>query len=374
MYSAEPEPWPEPVDGAELLDALVATFRRYLSIPEVAAETLALWVVFTHAIDASAVAPRLAILSPTPRCGKTTLLALLARLVRVPLPASNATSAAVFRVIDRDRPTLLIDEADTFFLGRSELIGIINSGHARDTAYVVRTVVVDDTHEPRSFRTYAAIAIAKIGKLPAALHDRSIVVHMQRKHRDAELHRFRQDRVEDLLQLKRKTARWANDHLTMLNDADPDIPEVLNDRAADNWRTMLAIADTAGGHWPVTARRVATLISGDEEDTTSLPAQLLQDIEEIFAERGSDRLSSAEICRELARREDRPWGTFEDGFTISTHRLASMLKPFGIRLKVMRTNGETGTPRGYMRDQFEDAWARYPPKPKHRNKTIISMV
>jgi putative DNA primase/helicase len=132
------------------LDALVVTFRRFLAVPEGAAETLALWVVFTHAIEASAVAPRLAILSPLPRCGKTTLLGLLIRLVPRPLPTSNVTPAVVYRVIARDDPpTLLIDEADTFFGARPELLGIVNSGHSRDTAFVDRCD--GDNHEPKRF-------------------------------------------------------------------------------------------------------------------------------------------------------------------------------------------------------------------------------
>jgi putative DNA primase/helicase len=362
LYSTEPEPWPEPIDGSQLFDELAATFRRYLALPDGAAETLALWVVFTHAIDASAVAPRLAVLSPVPRCGKTTLIGLLIRLVRRPLPTSNITPAVVYRVIAKgdDPHTLLIDEADTFFDVRSELVGIINSGHSRDTAFTMRCA--GDDHEPQRFGTYAAIAIAKIGKLPPALQDRSLVIRMQRRRPDEAIERFREDRAAtDLLDLKRRVARWVADNRSLLKGADPDIPNSLNDRAADNWRTMLAIADIASGNWPDTARHVAVTISADEEDTTGWPVLLLQDIEEIFAGCGSDRLSSAEICQALARREDRPWARFEDGMTISAHRLASMLRPFGIHPKVIRINGGTGTPRGYMRAQFEDVWARDTP-------------
>jgi Protein of unknown function (DUF3631) len=357
-FGDEPEPWPDPVNGAELLDALVATFRRYLSLPEGAAETLALWVVFTHAIDASAVAPRLAIISPIPRCGKSTLLGLLTRLVRRPLPTSNLTPAVAFRVIHQDQPTLLMDEADTFFAVRFELTGIVNSGHSRDTAFSLRCE--GDDHRPQRFGTYAAIAIALIGKLPPALQDRSLVMRMHRRRQDEKIERFREDKAGDLTELKRKAIRHTADNLSTLATFDPDIPDNLNDRAADNWRILFAIADIAGGHWPVTARRVATVISGDEEDATPLVAQLLHDIEEMFAEQGVDRLPSAEICRALDRREDRPWGTLEEGWPITPHRLASMLKPFGIRPKGMRINGGTQTPRGYMRDQFADAWARYP--------------
>jgi putative DNA primase/helicase len=356
LFDAEPEPWLEPVDGAELLDALVVTFRRYLALPEGAAETLALWVVFTHAIDASAVAPRLAILSPIPRCGKTTLLGLLIRLVHRSLPTSNVTPAVVYRVIARDQPTLLIDEADTFFDGRSELRGIVNSGHSRDTAFVDRCDV--DNHEPRRFATYAAIAVAKIGKLPAALHDRCLVIRMQRKRSDDNIERFREDRAaSELIDLKHKVVRWAADNVSLLKGADPDIPNALNDRAADNWRILLAIADLARGHWPDAARRVAVLISGDEEDT-SLSVQLLHDVRDIFDDLNKDRLSTAELVRQLEFRDDRPWATLIDGVAITGHRIASMLEPFGIRQKVMRIGDKTL--RGYERAQFADAWSRYP--------------
>ena len=121
---------------------------------------------------------------------------------------------------------------------------------------------------------------------------------------------------------------------------------------------MTAIADAAGGHWPETARRVAVVISGDEIDATPRSVQLLQDIKEIFTERGIDRFSLAELCQALGRLEERPWNTIEGGSTISPRRLSSMLKDYRIRSKTMRVSG-TKPFKGYMRDQFEDAWSRY---------------
>jgi putative DNA primase/helicase len=356
-FGSDPKPWHTAVDGAELLDALVTTCQRWLALPEGAAETLALWVVFTHAIEASAVAPRLAILSPIPRCGKTTLLGLLIRLVSRPLPTSNVTPAVVYRVIERDHPTLLNDEADTFLYVRSELNGIFNSGHSRDTAFTWRCD--GDSHDPKQFGTYAAIALAKIGKLPPALHDRSLVIRMQRKRPDDKIERFREDRAaSELLDLKRKAGRWTTDNLSILKAADPDIiPETLNDRAADNWRLLLAIADLAGGHWPDTARRVAVLISGEEEDA-SWSVQLLHDVQDIFDASGESRLSTAQVVSKLTDLDDRPWATLNEGDPINGHRLASMLDPFGIRPKVMRIGDKT--PRGYERLQFADVWQRYP--------------
>jgi len=146
IFMEEVELWPEPVDGAELLNELAATFKRHVALPDFADALLALWVVFTYAMDAAFTAPILAITSPQKRCGKTTLLALLSQFVHKPLSASNITAAAFFRSIEKWMPTLLVDEADTFLKDKEELRGVINAGHTRSTAYVIRTV--GDDHEP----------------------------------------------------------------------------------------------------------------------------------------------------------------------------------------------------------------------------------
>ena len=66
----EPEPWHEVVDGQVLLDELVAVLRRYVVLPDGAAEAMALWVLHTHTIESAEITPRLALLSPEKRCGK----------------------------------------------------------------------------------------------------------------------------------------------------------------------------------------------------------------------------------------------------------------------------------------------------------------
>ena len=47
----EPEPWPEPVDGAALLDEIAATLKRYVVMGEQARHSAALWVVHTYLLD-----------------------------------------------------------------------------------------------------------------------------------------------------------------------------------------------------------------------------------------------------------------------------------------------------------------------------------
>ena len=239
----EPEPWSEPVDGAELLDALSANIRRYVVMSDHAADTAALWAVHTHLLDCFGISPRLAITSPEKGCGKTTALDVVSRLVSRPLPTANASAAAIFRVVELQRPTLLIDEADTFLPENEELRGILNSGH-RQGGSVIRTVGED--FEPRSFSTYSACAIALIGRLPATLADRSVPIELRRRRPDEPIEPFRFDRTDHLDQLARKAARWALDNADRIRDADPVMPAGVFNRVADNWRPLLAIADAAG--------------------------------------------------------------------------------------------------------------------------------
>jgi putative DNA primase/helicase len=199
----EPEPWPEPVDGAALLGAISANIRRHVVLSDHATDTAALWAVHTYLVDCFGISPRLAITSPEKGCGKTTALDVLSRLILRPLPTANASAAAIFRVVELQRPTLLIDEADTFLPENEELRGILNSGRGGS---VIRTVGED--FEPRSFSTYSACAIALIGRLPATLADRSVPIELRRRRADEPIEAFRFDRTAHLDQLARKAARW----------------------------------------------------------------------------------------------------------------------------------------------------------------------
>jgi hypothetical protein len=355
----EPDPWPEPVDGATLLNELAGAFTRYLALPDHADAALALWVLHAHAVEASMITPRLALVSPTKRCGKTTCLHILGALVPRPLQASNITAAAMFRTVEAVQPTLLIDEADSFLAASDELRGIINAGHMRGGG-VVRTV--GDDHEPRAFSAWTATVIAAIGKLPDTIADRAVIVPMRRRRTDETLDRLRLDRLDALHPLARRGARWANDHAITIVDADPPVPSALNDRAADNWRPLLAIADAAGGEWPEQARAAALALSSDAEASDEAAGvMLLADLRTLFAERRVDRLASAKIVEALHVLEHRPWAEWRHGRPLSSTSLARLLKPFKITPRQF-WDSEANI-RGYLVSQFDEAFTRYLPDP-----------
>ena len=362
----DPRPWSQPVDGRRLLDELVGVVRRYVILPDEGAEVVALWVMHTHLHWTASISPILAITSPSPECGKTTLLELLGALVPRPLPASNITTAALFRAVELWSPTLLVDEADTFIRNSDELRGVLNSGHRRSSAYVVRTVGED--HEPRQFRTWAPKAIALIGKLPETLESRSIEISLRRKNADETVQELRPDRLDHLVEVCSRCARFAGDVADRIRSSDPVLPPGLHGRAADNWRHLISIADLAGGEWPNSARAVALSSAATRtEDTPGI--MLLADIQGVFAERGAERLSSTELVNALVTMEDRPWSEWKHGTPLTAARVARLLAPFKIRPTKFRDPKYSAGTRGYELAALQETFERYLPPPRLKSAT-----
>jgi hypothetical protein len=104
-------------------------------LPTHAAEAISLWVVHAHAHDAFQISPILALHQKNAAARP---LSVIRYLVPRGVFASNTSSAAVFRIIDKYQTTLLVDEMDTFIRDNEELRGVINSGHQRNAAFVLR--------------------------------------------------------------------------------------------------------------------------------------------------------------------------------------------------------------------------------------------
>jgi putative DNA primase/helicase len=349
----DPDPWSTKVNGSELLSRIRKEVERYLVLPPHASTAIALWCLHTWSLDAFFITPFLYVRSPQKRSGKSTLMIIVQELVRRSLLVTSASSAAIFRCIEEYRPTLLLDEADAWMRENEELRGILNGGHSRKTAVVIRTV--GENYEIRPFSTFCPKAISGIGRLADTLEDRSIIIPMKRKHSQDRVERLREDHL-DFLDLRRQCRRWAQDELETLRAADPVTPPTLNDRAADNWRQLLAVADTAGGEWPQQARAAAVALSGQTDDE-AIGTQLLEDIRDYFASENAKAILSANLAEHLGKLEERPWSDWKQGKVITAPQIARLLKPFEIRPRTVRHGLLTA--KGYLREQFEDAFGRY---------------
>jgi putative DNA primase/helicase len=364
MHIRAVEPSPDSVDGAQLLEELAAAIERYVKLPPGGAVAAALWVLHSHAIEAAFLSPILLITSPVYGCGKTSLLTVLRELVQRPLPTSNISPAALFRCIESYQPVLLVDEADSFAKLSDELRNILNAGHTRSMAYVVRTT--GDDHEPKTFSTFGPKVLAAIGKMPPTIVSRSVQIKLKRLAVGESVEQVRLDRLNHLKPLAQRAVRWAIDHIEQLRAADPHVPSNLRNRHADNWRVLFAIADAAGGDWPRLALHAAALLD-EPDDHDTLGLVLLDDIRELFEQRGETRLESQEIVDHLASLESRKWPELNNGKPLSKNRLATLLQPFGVAPQVLRIGKRT--PRGYRLADFADAFSRYllPSKPQQRN-------
>jgi putative DNA primase/helicase len=354
----EVEPWLVEVSASELLDAIKTEFKRFIVLPAGAGDALALWVLHAWTFDAGDISPFLVLISPEKRCGKTNVLIILQYLTPKSELASNISASALFRYVEDIHPTLLIDEADSFLKDNDEMRGILNSGHTKTAAYVIRNVEVEGEHKPKRFSTWAPKAIATIRALADTLEDRAIVVQLQRKARSARVERLRKRDSEAFVTLRRKAARWSEDNFLDLTDPDPNIPDALNDRAADNWRPLLAIADLAGDDWPSRARDAACILSGEGHDAPSISVELLTDCHRAFGD--DDAIRSVDLCKELAVDPERPWVEWRNGKPITPKQLGYLLRPFNIISETVRIPGLDDA-KGYLRSRFEDAWERYLP-------------
>ena len=147
-------PWSEPVDGVTLLDSIADSFGRHVVLPPGVRTVVTLWSAGSFCMDAWRIWPKLLITSPEKRCGKSTLLEALEGICYRPLLTSSITASSLFRCIEEWAPTLLIDEADTFAKDNDELNGIINAGHTKRTATVIRSEKEGDSFKPKRFSVW----------------------------------------------------------------------------------------------------------------------------------------------------------------------------------------------------------------------------
>jgi Protein of unknown function (DUF3631)/ATPase family associated with various cellular activities (AAA) len=250
---------------------------------------------------------------------------------------------------------LMLDEADTYLDRRQDLRNILNAGHSRISAHVLRM----ERGEIQVYNTFCAKVVALIGAMPSTVTDRSLVIHLQRKRADQHVQPRLPDDLAALTELKRKAARWASDALSSLRKAQPAMPAGIVNRAADNWHPLLAIADALGGTWPERARAIACLLSRTGDDAASDAVKLLADIQAIFKESGADKIHTEDLIEALKRREERPWAEYRQGRPITSQQVAGLLDPFGIKPKLVRIGEKVA--RGYRSDDFEDSWSRYSP-------------
>jgi len=349
---------------AALLGEISALLRRFVVMSPAQARVVALWTVHTHVIEAADATPYLAVTSAEKRSGKTRLLETLELLAARAWYTGRTTAAVLPRKIERDSPTLLLDESDAAFNSDKDyaeaLRGILNTGHRRGGK---TTICAGQGHEVKDFSTFCAKAIAGIGTLPDTVADRAIPIRLERRAPGERVDRFRRREIEpQTTRIRERLEALVEIAVPLLKDAYPVLPEELDDRAMDGVEPLLAIAELAGGNWPIEARVACVeLYGGRQVEDESAGIQLLSDIREVFGE--SDRITTADLLEGLHDLDESPWGEWF-GKPLASRGLARLLKPYAIKSRNIKLDERR--PKGFLREQFELAWGRYLP-----SKTLL---
>jgi putative DNA primase/helicase len=362
------EPWPDPVDGAELLQQIFGTFERFIFVPDRGFITVTIWTVLPYVYEEFHKLPVLRIKSPQKRCGKSTLLDVLELLTIRPLLTVSITPPTLYRLIERFHSTVLVDEAETFGKEDDELRCIVNGGYERNRP-ACRTN--KETMEPEFFRTFGCKVLASIRSLHETIEDRSVFIDMTRKPRGVELEELCDADPEVFTVLRRKTKRWADDNRASLRTMHLQRPKSLVDRSWNKWRSLLSIAHVAGGQWYQMALKAAVDMTTEHDSELNTGAEALSHIRTFFRKgdcehdesKGAFGLSR-KILEHLNSDVEASWADWkhvdENGNTkkgMTAKQLGQILKPF--KIKSDRPTIAGCRYHGYWLKDFREAFDSY---------------
>lgn len=372
-----PYPPPDPdLSGASVLLDVEAFIRRYVAFPSDHCFTaVTLWAAHTHAPSKTFyVTPRLVLDSAEPGSGKTRVLELLALLVLRPEMTISATVAAIFRMLAEKPYTLLFDEVDAIFNPKNggnyeDLRALLNAGYKQGST-IARCVGDAKSMKVQRFTVFAPVALAGIaGNMPTTITTRAVTIHMRRRAPGEKVAPFRERDAEvEAEPLRDRLSEWVENVANDLAYARPKMPEGVEDRPAEVWEALLAVADAAGGDWPKKARAACRFfVLNADPGEVSRGIRLLRDIKALFDSRKVDQLPSQSIVSALKADEEAPWSDLGYGKALEVRRLASELKRYGVESKSIRVelDGQEKVLRGYTvagADGLGDAWNRYLPE------------
>lgn len=354
-YPEELPDWPVPIVPEELADLVANKIAMHTVMSKSETTAITLWCFASYGINCFTIFPKLALVSPEKRCGKTTTMSVIKSICRDGFATANITPAALFRTISLCQVTMLIDEADQFVKGKTgEMVSILNSGHTKATAQVTRCQ--GDNHEPEVFSTWVPMVLASIGSLQGTIMDRCIVINLRRKKANEKVSKVQADLDEAMVDIRRQIRTWIDSKASELKSSDVPVPCYKgNDRASDNWFPLYQVAALISDKWLQRCKDAHLSLTGDQEP--EVQTELLRDIREVLDQEPAEKIRSQDLLSRLLSDPDKPWATMNNGRKMTARVMAKLLKPYGITPSPIRF--DNGLSRGYQVGAFQDAFARY---------------
>jgi hypothetical protein len=320
-----------------ILDQICGVFARHIDAKPHYIVGLSLWALHNHIYRQYNKSPRLAILSPVPNCGKSTVLNILCSIVSNPEKLIDPTTATTFRLAGNN--TLLLDEVDNMTIIKS-MKSILNNGHEVG-GFVPR---VGKDGEVTKYPVYGPLALAGIGRLPVTLMSRSIIIPMHRPNVQKEIFNPKDSFYSE------EIVRWA-DRVNL--DPNPIMPVQIRGRETDKWRPLIAIGNA------VDRSMIAYETMSEffrEKSIPDIKESLLRDIHEAFIDAQTNILSSEMLLDRLLKLEysEVDWSEHQ----LTKTKIARILREFQIENRVYRYQGGIAT-RCWFSVDFEEMWQRY---------------
>jgi hypothetical protein len=336
MSEWDVERWPEPVATAVLLEELILCLSKHVVAKPHQVLVITLWVMLTWVHEEAAHhSPYLVITSPKHGCGKTTLLVdVIKHLVPKPVAGAAHNAANIYRVADRDKPTMLFDNVDKLLARKPDVAELFLYGYTRGIK-VPREEKINGEWQTHWYDPFCPKACTLIGmkfRLPkddeAVLASRTLPIELLPKKKGEEVPKkpFGQELLDEFANLRRKLARWSKDNATTLKSVTPAIPAAFFNRSADNWTLLWAIADLAGGDWAEQARNTAERLSQQELTEPSWLDLLLEELHVVFVEERKPAVTSAELIKRLTRNPLSVWRDYGRGHLVTQREIAALLR------------------------------------------------
>jgi hypothetical protein len=330
------------------------------------------WIVHTYLIHLFDYTPYLHIFSATKQCGKSLLLSLINDLSYKSNMVINFTES-IFRFLDKEEPTLCIDEIDKLNKEKEDSVwGIINNGFSRRGGFVLRTV--GNNFEPKQFKNFSAKVLSGIDRssIPDTVQDRSIPIELVRKLNSEPVARFRHreqiqiiDEITTMLEpLTTATARSFDDENSLFDETHENAlietyeDLIQNDRALDIVEPLVVVASMGTVDWlEKTINAVARLTNRQDEEDMNIDLEILRVCNHIrMYNLGSKHIFSSDLVDSIRKQSDTELAHL-NGYGIDQSYLAKRLKVFGIRSKKVRIGTETK--QGYEWNDFVDPAKRF---------------
>jgi hypothetical protein len=328
----------EPVNPINLADDIEQTVRKHIALKHSEyATAITLWALSTWQVEAWRIMPHLFFRSLTKGSGKTTALQIVEAFSARSYVCANITPAALFRVIEQFKPTLLLDEVDRYLAQDETLNGIMNAGHTRRTATVTRCEKVNDQQVLTKFNVFGGKCLAGIGKQLDTMMDRSIIIRMEKRLDGEVITKLPLTFFESQYEVRCKIARFAEDNFLKAKTQTPVIPNLGNDRAQDNWTPLFIIADLIGGDWPerclASYKCIETISQETAREQEPIAVRILRELAPGLETRKGQWLAASELRDILVRDPEAEFFEFHLGKPISAKSIKKHLTEAGVEHK-----------------------------------------